>query len=164
MISLIAAIAKNRVIGNKNAVPWNLPSDFRWFKEKTFGKQLIVGRKTFESIGKNPLPDRTHIIMTTRRDYEIPRNCSLAHSMCHVQELMRPDQEVMVCGGGIVYQQFLPIADRMYLTYINHAFEGDVFFPEFPMAEWTQVERKNFQSDEENAYAYTIVTLEKRKS
>jgi len=165
MISLIAAVAKNRVIGNKNAMPWDLPNDFRWLKEKTFGKQLVVGRKTFESIGKRPLPNRSHVILTTQRAYEIPSNCNcvLAHSVGQALALTQQNQEVMVCGGGIVYQQFLSMADRMYLTYIHHDFEGDVFFPEFSPTEWSQISRRDYNSDEENAYAYSIITLEKTK-
>ena len=166
MISLIAAVAANGVIGNKNTMPWSLPNDFRWFKEKTFGKQLIVGRKTFDSIGRKPLPDRSHIILTTQRGYEVPSNCNctLAHSLDQALVLVRESQEIMVCGGGIVYRQFIPIADRMYLTYIRQMFDGDVFFPDFSAAEWREVERGTYQSDEENAYAYSIVTLEKTKS
>ncbi len=166
MISLIAAVAQNGVIGYRNAMPWNLPNDFRWFKEKTFGKQLIVGRKTFESIGKKPLPNRSHVILTTQRAYEIPSdcNCVLAHSIDQVLALTQENQETMVCGGGIVYQQFLPTADRMYLTYVHHDFEGDVFFPEFSPTQWSQINKRDYGPDEENVYAYSIITFQKTKT
>ena len=163
MISLIAAVAQNGVIGNRNAMPWNLPTDFQWFKEKTLGKQLVLGRKTYESIGKKPLPNRTHIVLTSQRHYEVPKICTLAHSIGHALSLMLHDQEVMVCGGGIVYRQFLPMAEKMYITRIRHPFKGDVFFPEVSMIEWKEIERKDFPLNSTNAYAFSIITLVRRE-
>ena len=164
MISIIAALAQNGVIGKNNAMPWNLPGDFQWFLEKTFGKQLVVGRKTFESIEKKPLPDRTHVVLTTMHKYVVPADCTLAHSIEDALKLMPYDQETMICGGAIVYRQFLPLADRMYLTHIHHSFEGDVFFPKFSFSKWREIAREESFPDKENAYAFSIVTLEKRKS
>lgn len=166
MISLIAAVAHDRVIGHRNTMPWNLPADFQWFKDRTFGKQLIVGRKTFESIGKKPLPDRSHVILTRQEGYEVPKNCQcqVAHSIDHALQLVDQNGEIMVCGGAIVYEHFLPLAHRMYLTYIHHKFEGDVFFPEFSMSDWILINRTNHHEvDEFNQYPFSILTLEKAK-
>ena len=141
-ISIIAAMAKNWVIGNKNSLPWHLPADFKYFKEKTTGKTIILGYNTFKSIGEKPLPSRKHIILS-KEDIEIPNDCYLAKSIDEALEIAKginnneaafakgfgEPRDVMVCGGAMVYKQFLPLADRLYLTYINQIFEGDTFFP-----------------------------------
>lgn len=154
-------MAENRVIGNKNKLPWHLPADFKWFKEKTLGKTVIMGLNTFKSIGEKPLPNRKHIILNKDTSYTVPENCVLATSIDQVLKLVKDEEEVMVCGGASVYAQFLPLAQRLYLTYIYHSFEGDTYFPEFNIADWKEVSRADHQSDEKNKYPYSFVILEK---
>ncbi len=161
-ISMIAALAENRVIGNKNQMPWHLPADFKYFKEKTLGKTVVMGLNTFKSIGEKPLPGRKHIILHRDKNYLLPDNCFLATSIDEALELVKDDDEIMVCGGASVYQQFLPLAHRLYLTYINEKFEGDTFFPEVNMKEWKEVSRQDHQPDEKNKYSYSFVVLERK--
>ena len=187
MISIIAAISKNNVIGNKNGLPWYLPADFKYFKEKTIGKTIILGFNTFKSIGEKPLPNRNHIILSTNSDLKSPENCFLAKSIDEALEIAKTlrksqgesfgleskledsdpsagsGQELMICGGAMVYKQFLPLADRMYLTYIHQDFEGDTFFPEFNKDDWREVSREDYQPDEKNKYPYSFVILERKK-
>jgi len=132
MISIIAAISENGVIGHKNSIPWHLPDDFKHFKEKTTGHTIVMGRKTHESIGR-ALPRRTNIILTNQTKYV--KNCILMHSLEKVLEYAK-DKEVFIIGGANVYRQFLPYADKMYLTRIHANIEGDVTFPEFNLSEW----------------------------
>lgn len=161
IISIIAAVAENRVIGNKNKLPWHLPADLAYFEEKTRGKTLIVGFKTFQSIGKKPLPGRKHIILYEDSGYKVPRGCFIATSVDHALEMVKNNDEVMVCGGALVYKQFLPLAQRLYITYIHHTFEGDAYFPEFDMKDWKEVSREDHQPDQKNQYPYSFVILER---
>lgn len=163
MISMISALAENRVIGNKNALPWHLPADFKHFKEKTLGKTIILGLNTFKSIGEKPLPNRRHIILHTEANYKVPEGCFLATSIDQALDIAKDDGEVMICGGASVYKQFLPLADRLYLTYIHQNFEGDTFFPEVRMQDWKEVSREDHQPDEKNKYSYSFVVLEKKR-
>ncbi|MEK7498860.1 MAG: dihydrofolate reductase, partial [Patescibacteria group bacterium] len=137
IISLIAAMGRNRVIGSKDALPWKLPADMRRFRELTRGKMIIMGKNTFDSIGK-PLPERTNIVIT-KQDIEIP-GCFVTHSIdgsiLHGyagtgREDEKPWDEVMVIGGASIYAQFLTLASRLYITYIGEDFEGDAWFPIF---------------------------------
>ena len=165
IISMISAMAENRVIGNKNTLPWHLPADFKYFKEKTLGKTIILGLNTFKSIGEKPLPNRKHIILTKDVTQTPPENCFWATSIEESLEIAKEiipnaDDEIMICGGASVYQQFLPLAQRLYLTYIHQNFEGDTLFPEINMAEWKQISREDHQTDEKNKYKYSFVVLE----
>jgi len=169
MISMISAIAENGVIGNKNTLPWHLPADFKYFKEKTLHKIIILGLHTFKSIGEKPLPNRKHIILNKDANYKVPENCFLATSIDQALEIAKtfskePGQsdEIMICGGASVYKQFLPIAQRLYLTYIHQNFEGDTFFPEFDINEWKEVSREDYKPDEKNLYKYSFVILERK--
>jgi len=163
IISIIVAIAENRVIGNKNALPWKLPADMEHFRKMTAEKPIIMGQKTFESIGK-ALPGRTNIVLTLDKSFKAA-GCVVAYSIEEALEIVREkrDEEVMVAGGVSVYKQFLPIADRMYLTLIEGDFEGDAFFPEFDWANWQEIERIENEPNKENPYKYTFLTLERKK-
>ena len=170
VISLISAMAENRVIGNNNSLPWHLPADFAWFKEKTLGKTIILGFNTFKSIGEKPLPNRKHIILHNDPSYQVPEsfgaaqggNCVLATSIEQALELAKGEEEIMICGGASVYKQFLPLAQRLYLTYIHHHFEGDTFFPEFNANDFKEISRQAYQPDQKNAYACSFVILERK--
>ncbi|MDP2741825.1 MAG: dihydrofolate reductase [bacterium] len=159
---MISAVAENRVIGNKNSLPWHLPADFKYFKEKTLGKTIVLGLNTFKSIGEKPLPDRKHIILNNDPNYKVPENCFLAKSIDEVLEMVKNDQEVMICGGASIYKQFLPLANRLYLTYIHHKFEGDTYFPEFNIKDYNEIKRIDNKADEKNKYDYSFVVLEKK--
>lgn len=139
-VALIAAVAENGVIGNGNAIPWRLPSDFAHFKRMTIGKPLIMGRKTFESIGR-PLPGRTNIVISRQSGYQ-PEGVlvisSLEAALDHAQEIAKADRanEVMIGGGAEIYRQALPLADRMYLSQVALQPEGDTFFPAIDFTHW----------------------------
>lgn len=159
-ISIIAAVADNKVIGNKNFLPWHLPADFKYFKENTLNKTVVMGLKTFESIGK-PLPERKNIILNNDENYVAPDGCFLAKSIEELLEMVKNDEEVMICGGASVYRQFLPLANRLYLTFVHHNFEGDTYFPEFDIKEWKEVKRIDNEPNEKNIYPYSFVVLER---
>ncbi len=162
-ISIISALAENRVIGNKNALPWHLPADFKYFKETTLNKPIVMGLNTFKSIGAKPLPNRKNIILNDDLDYIPPDGCFVAHSIDELLEMVKDENEVMICGGASVYRQFLPLADKLYLTYIHQNFEGDTSFPEFDINNWEEISRKDHESDEKNLYRYSFVILERKK-
>lgn len=134
MISLIAAMSKNRVIGKDNQLPWHIPEDFQYFKEMTLEKPIIMGRKTFESIGR-PLPKRRNIILTRDTHFETP-GCEVFHTIEDVLKALKNEPEIMVIGGATIYEQFLPLADRIYLTEVNIDIEGDAFFPNLDPLTW----------------------------
>jgi dihydrofolate reductase len=160
IISIIAAMGRNRVIGIKNSLPWKLPADMEHFRQLTMGKPVIIGQKPFESIGK-PLPGRNNIILTLDKNFT-PAGCEVAHSIEEALEIAKNFKEVMICGGVSVYKQFLPIADRLYLTLIEGAFKGDAFFPEFNWNDWEEIERIENEPDKDNLYQYTFLTLKRK--
>lgn len=170
MISIIAAIANNRVIGKTNSLPWYLPADLKHFRELTTGKTIIMGLNTFKSIGEKPLPNRKNIVLSGDGNYKVPDDCCLARSVGEVLIMVESDGELMVCGGAQIYRQFLPLADKLYLTFIDHDFDGDIFFPEFDMSKWREISREDHQPDDpsinsgqrKNLYPYSFVVLEKK--
>lgn len=162
MISMIAAVAENRVIGNKNAIPWHLPADFKYFKEKTLGKTIVMGLNTFNSIGGKPLPGRKHIILNNDPNYSAPADCMVAHSIEEVLEMSKTELELMVCGGASVYKQFLPLSEKLYLTYVKASPKGDTYFPEVNLAEWNETWREDHKADDKNTYDYSFVILQKK--
>ena len=132
LISMIAAMDKNRLIGNGPNIPWQMPADRRHFRDLTLGKPVVMGRKTFETL-KRPLGRRHNIILTRNTAYKVPEGCNVAHSVAEILELCQESEELMICGGAPIYEAFLPHANRLYLTQIHAIFEGntDVYFPEF---------------------------------
>ena len=161
-LSIISAVAENRIIGNKNTLPWHMPADFKYFKEATLGKVIVMGLNTFKSIGEKPLPDRKNIILNNDVNYAPPKGCFVARSIDELLEMTKNEPEVMICGGASVYKQFLPLAQKLYLTYIHQNFEGDTYFPEFSLSEWKEVKRIDNKADEKNKYDYSFVVLEKK--
>jgi dihydrofolate reductase len=158
-ISIICALAKNYVIGYKNQLPWHLPADLKHFKELTLGKPIIMGRKTFISIGK-PLPQRRNIIITRDKNLIIP-GCEIVHSLKEALTLTKASEEIMIIGGANIFAQALPCANRMYLTIIQHDFVGDVYFPKWNVQEWKIIECADYTADEKNPYPYSFLTLER---
>ena len=159
MISIIVAIAENGVIGDKNALLWNIKEDMRHFRTTTMGHPVVMGRKTFESIGR-PLPKRTNVVIT-RGDGEF-EGCLVAHSIEEAVKMFSPDEEVFIIGGAQIYKQALPLADKLYLTVVHRNYEGDTSFPEIDYSEWREVAREEFERGEEYDGAFTFIDLIRR--
>ncbi len=155
IISLIAAMAENRAIGNKNAIPWNIPSDQKRFRDITMGHPVIFGRKTFEIIGR-PLPGRKNIVLTHRRDY-YPKGAVVAHSLDEAFAASEGAGEVFICGGGTVFLETISLAQRIYLTVIHRPYEGDTFFPEIPAC-FNEIKREEIA----NTPPYSFVLFERK--
>jgi len=160
IISLIAAMAKNRVIGYHNQLPWHLPADLKHFKAITLGKPIVMGRKTYESIGK-PLPERMNIILSTNASYQAP-GCYVVSNLDEAIQAASIAEEILIIGGARIYQAYLPLVQRMYLTFIDAEVEGDAFFPQFDEQTWNVVSKEDYLSDERNSYNYSFVVLERR--
>lgn len=158
-IALIAAIAENRVIGRENRMPWHLPADLRRFRRLTLGKPVVMGRRTHQSIGR-PLPGRQNIVLTSERGFAAP-GCTVVHSL-EAAFAAAESAEIMVIGGAGLYQTCLPRAQRLYLTLIHRAFEGDTWFPDFDWNEWRETARTRVTSDPEVDFGYSFVDLERR--
>jgi dihydrofolate reductase len=159
-VSLVVAAANNNVIGRDGELPWHLPDDLRQFKRLTTGKPLIMGRRTFESIGR-PLPDRRNIVMTRAPDYAAT-GCEVVTSVSDALDLAGDDTEVMVIGGGQVYRDFLPRAERIYMTRVQAEIDGDTHFPEIDANEWQMVSSEHHDADEKHAYAFEMMVFERR--
>lgn len=159
VLSAIVAMGENRVIGKDNQLPWRLPADLKHFKSITTGHPIVMGRKTFESIGK-ALPNRLNIVLTRDAAYQAP-GCivvtTIDDALIQAQAL-----EVFIIGGAEVYKQLLPRIHRIYLTIVHHDFDGDAFFPVFDEQEWKEVDKVRHEPDADNAYAYSFVTLERK--
>lgn len=159
MISIIAALAENRVIGINNTLPWRLPNDLKHFRRLTTGHAIIMGRKNYESIGK-PLPERTNIIITRNRDYRAD-GCLIAHSLDEALTLAKNDPEIFVIGGAEIYSTALARADRLYLTRVHATIAGDTYFPEFDETEWRESACERHAADERHAFDYSFVVFER---
>ena len=153
-VSLIAAMGSNRAIGIDNGLPWRLPADLRRFKALTMGHTLVMGRKTFESIGR-PLPGRTTIVVSRRPDYA-PEGVLVAHSVEEALTKAAGNEEVFIAGGEEIFRQTLEDADRMHLTWIEQDFPADAFFPEFDLSAWRLVEREDHEATAEAPFAYSF--------
>lgn len=155
LISLIAAMANNRVIGKDNQMPWHLPADLGHFKAITLGKPIIMGRKTYESIGR-PLPGRKNIVISRDKSYKL-EGCETASSLEEAITLVSEVEEIMIIGGGNLYSQALPHADKLYLTFIDLDVDGDTQFPKYEDLKLTEIKREKHLKDEKNPYDYQFV-------
>jgi len=163
MLSFIAAVAQNNIIGRDNRLPWHLPNDLRYFKEITMGgsRTMIMGRKTFEALPKI-LPGRKHVILTRNMDFHVENeNVEVIHSIDDVLPYVESPEEVFVIGGGEIFQTLLPLAQRMYITEIHEEFDGDTYFPDYHCAEWRIVSKKEGITDEMNPYKHSFLILER---
>jgi dihydrofolate reductase len=158
-ISLICATSQNGVIGLNNQLPWRLPADLAHFKKVTMGHHILMGRKTYESIGR-PLPGRTNVVITRQKDFQA-EGCLMAHSVEQAMALCHKDDEVFVIGGAEIYQQTLPVADKIYLTIIHQDFEGETFLFDLDPSVWQETSREDFEMDEKNQYPYSFLILER---
>ncbi len=161
VLSLIAAMDQHHVIGIQNRLPWHLPADLKHFKKLTMGKPIVMGRTTFESIGK-PLPDRRNIIITRNAEFRAP-GCDIVHSIEQALALTQQEPESMIIGGASLYAQTLALAQRLHLTLVHTTLtEGDAFFPSFDWNDWVIVEREDHEADERNEFNYSFLTFDKK--
>ena len=158
-LSIVVAMDDNRLIGSKNQLPWHLPADLAYFKKLTTGKSILMGRKTYDSIGR-PLPNRRNIVITRNSNISIP-GCEVVSSIDHALELTKEDPEVMVIGGASLCEQLLPKINRLYITKIDGVFEGDVFFPKYDDFDWREVSCASHSKDNSNAYSYKFIVLDR---
>lgn len=162
-ISMIAAMANNRVIGADNDMPWHMPADLKHFKSVTMGKPIIMGRKTYESIGR-ALPGRLNVVISSKPDARFDGAISVT-SVEDAIKAVGQVEEVMIIGGGTIYQTCLASANRLYLTFIDLDVDGDTYFPDYTaQATWVEVERSAFPADEKNAHAYEFVNFDRQSA
>ncbi|MEE1885249.1 dihydrofolate reductase [Pedobacter flavus] len=159
-ITIVVATAENWAIGKNNDLLWHLPADLKHFKALTTGKPIIMGRKTFESIGR-ALPNRTNIVITSQ-DLKFPEGVIAVKSLNEAITICADAEEICIIGGGKVYEQALPLANKIELTTVHGVWEADVYFPEISFQEWEVVKKHHFYADESNAYDYTFSTLIKK--
>jgi dihydrofolate reductase len=158
-LSLVAALARNGVIGRDNRLPWHLPADLRFFKQTTMGKPLLMGRRTWESIGR-PLPGRPMIVLTHDRRYHAA-GCTVVHSLAEALTAAGAAPEIMVIGGAILFQQTLPLAKRLYLTQVEADVPGDTWFPDWNPAEWVLVWEETHPADEKHTWPFRFQRWER---
>jgi dihydrofolate reductase len=158
MITIIAAIGANNELGKDNDLIWHLPADLKRFKKVTSGHHILMGRNTFESIGK-PLPNRTNIVITRNNNYFVD-GCLIASSLEEAIEMASEDEEVFIIGGAQIYKQAIEnkIADKLDVTIVHSSFDADVFFPEIDTSHWKEISREDFKADEKNKFDFSFVT------
>jgi|SRR5690554_1963569 dihydrofolate reductase len=166
-LAMIAAQSENRVIGHNNKLPWYLPEDLKYFKRVTLGKPIIMGRKTFESIGR-PLPGRTNIIVTRNADWthegagvRVVHSLQQAIELAESLALVNGFEESLVIGGAEIYALALPRADRLYLTQVHAEVQGDAYFPLLETSHWQEIAREDFSAIEPNPYDYSFIVLDR---
>jgi len=161
IISLIAAVDRHLGIGRDNTMPWHLPDDFKYFKQQTLGKPIVMGRKTFESIGGRPLPGRTNYVLSRQSDLQLPE-VVVFNEVTPLLQALAAIEEIMVIGGEQIYRQFLPLADRLYLTEVDTEIEADAHFPVWEKSQWQEVSRLHHAQDDRHAFAFDFVQYQKR--
>jgi dihydrofolate reductase len=160
MVTIMAAVAANNALGKDNQLIWYLPEDLKRFKKTTLNHAVIMGRKTFESLGK-PLPNRTNIIITRDKNYKV-EGCDVVNSLkAALKAALKVDENPYILGGAEIYKQAMPFADKLDITFVHHKFEADVFFPEIDKTIWKETWREDFKADENNKYDYSFVTFER---
>ena len=160
IISIITAMDKNRLIGTGEGLPWNLPADLKHFFRLTLGKPVVMGRRTYETVGE-PLKNRINIVLTRNRGYRA-EGCVVVNSVEEALDVVQTHEEVMICGGAPIYAQFLPRAERIYMTLVHHCFEGNTYFPAFNLEDWHEDKRVDCQPDENNPYSYSFLFLRRK--
>ena len=161
MLSIIVAKAKNNIIGKDNKLIWHLPDDLKRFKALTTGHTIIMGRKTFESLGR-VLPNRKHVVFTQNPDFKInDENVEVVHSLLQIQQYIESEEEAFVIGGAMIYGLLMPYVEKMYITEINQEFEGDTFFPKINQDSWEIIDRQKGVQDENNKLDYEYITYKK---
>jgi len=161
--SIIVAIADNNAIGRNNELLWHISEDLKRFKRITSGHKIIMGRNTYLSLPNRPLKNRTNIVISDNPGERF-EGCEMAYSIEEVLAKCSTDEECFIIGGGMVYKQFLPLADKLYLTRVNKPFEADVFFPEFDLNEWEEIEKESHGPDQQNDFSYSFVTYTRKSN
>ncbi|MEA2572110.1 MAG: dihydrofolate reductase [Acidobacteriota bacterium] len=160
-VAILVAVATNGVIGRDNGLPWRLSNDLKRFKTLTMGHHMIMGRRTFDSIGGRPLPGRPTIVVTRNENFAAG-GVQHASSVEEAIAMAASDEEIFICGGAAIYEQAMPRTDIMYITRVHAEPEGDTFFPEFDdVNEWKLVDAEHFEADEKNDYPYSFLTYER---
>ncbi|MFN2341004.1 MAG: dihydrofolate reductase [Halanaerobium sp.] len=160
-LSIIAAMDQNQLIGTQGEIPWELPADLKYFKQITMGSPVIMGRKTFESIGF-PLPGRKNIIITRKENYSA-EGCEVVHSPAEIlNSFLNEEKEAFIIGGAEIYRHFLAYCNKLYLTIIDHEFSGDTYFPEIDWKNWLQIQEKKGTSDSNNPYKYSFYVYQRK--
>ena len=159
MISVIVAVAENGTIGDKNTLLWHIKEDMKHFRTLTTGHPVVMGRKTYDSLGR-PLPNRRNVVIT-RQDIAI-EGCEIAHSLEEALSLFTPDEEVFVIGGAQIYAEAMPLADRFYLTVVEHPYEGDTAFPKWDREAWQLVSSERFEQGESYPHPFRFETYERK--
>jgi dihydrofolate reductase len=159
MLSIIAAVSKNNALGKENKLLWHLPADLKRLKLLTMGHHLIMGRKTFESLGK-PLPGRPHVVISRQKEFN-PEGVTVVDTLEKAIEFSKEDEQAFIFGGGEIYRLALPFVKRIYLTRVIAEFDGDTYFPEINFNEWKMVKCENFSPDEKNLFFYSFEEYEK---
>lgn len=160
MVTIIVAIAENNALGKNNQLIWHLPADLKRFKKTTLNHVVIMGRKTFESLGK-PLPNRTNILITRDKNYKA-EGCVVVNSLKEaLVTAAKEDENPFILGGAEIYKQALPFTDKLDVTFVHHQFHADVFFPEIDIKVWKETSREDLKADEHNKYDYSFVTFER---
>ena len=160
-LTVIVAVSENQVIGKDNDLVWDLRIDMKRFKALTSGHHIIMGRKTFESFPK-PLPNRTHVVITRQDNYDVPNGVIVVNSLEKAIDMAIDDDQPFIIGGGEIYKQALPYANRLELTRVHGIFEGDTFFPEINLNEWQEVQREFISKDDIHAYDFSFITYKKQ--
>lgn len=160
--SIVVAMARNRVIGRDNRLPWRLPAELAHFKRVTMGKPVVMGRRTWESIGK-PLPGRHNIVITRREGYRA-EGCTVVNSLADAWKAAAGSDEVCVIGGTSLFEETLPLADVLHLTEVEADVPGDTWFPEFDRSQWIETELGRHPADDKHAYPFRILRLERRRA
>ena len=162
-ISIIAAIAQNNAIGKDNNLLWHISNDLKRFKKITTGHTVVMGKKTFYSLPKGPLPERINIVISDNKDDKF-EGCIMAYSIDDALNRCDNKNETFIIGGGMIYKQFLQFASKLYLTKIHKSFDADTFFPEINYNEWLETEREEFPLDNQNDFSYSFITYKKKYS
>jgi dihydrofolate reductase len=162
MISIIVAVAENLAIGKNNNLLWHIPDDLKRFKQITTGHTIIMGKRTYLSLPKRPLPNRRSIVITDVTG-EVIEGCEMAYSIQEAIDKCKPSEENFIIGGASVYRQFLPYTDRLYLTQVHKIFEGDVFFPEIDFDQWILQKEEIFLPEKESELAYSFMIYDRLK-
>ena len=157
MLSIIVALSENNVIGRDNGLPWRLSADLKRLKSLTMGHHIIMGRRTWESLGR-PLPGRQNVVITSDKNY-FAEGAIVVHSLEEALTISAIDNEVFIFGGGKVFAEALPQVEKIYLTKVHTTIEGDTFFPVLNESEWKEIERHDFSADEKNEFDYSFVTM-----
>lgn len=162
MLSLIVAISENYAIGKAGDLLCHLPNDLKHFKELTTGATVVMGKNTFFSLPRRPLPNRRNIVLTRDESFQY-ENTEVAHSIDHLLSILSADEKVFIIGGGEVYKQFMPLVDELQITHIHHTWEdADTFFPEIDLSIWECVSEEYYKQDEKHAFAYTFATYQRK--